>query len=157
MISNSISQNIILYISTCFKIGFLPKSPGTFGSLLAIIFLPLVSYNSILSAFLILFLFMLGIYASGKYATAKNNDPSEVVIDELVGQLLTFQLVSFFTDITLFTISIAFITFRIFDILKPWPICYFDKNLKGGIGIMFDDILAALMASFLVYIIVNAI
>ncbi len=150
-------QKIIIYISTCFRIGFLPKAPGTFGSLLAVVFVPLLFYSSLVSLLLIVALFVIGAYSAGRYATIDNSDPSEVVIDELVGQFLTFYLVNLFTEITFLGVMMSFILFRVCDIIKPWPICYFDKNIKGGFGIMFDDVLAAIMASFFICIIINII
>lgn len=148
--SNNIQQKIIIYISTCFKVGFFPKMPGTFGSLCAIIFLPIITQSVLIGASFILTMFIVGTWASSEYSN--NDDPKEVVIDEVVGQLLTFYIVHLFTHITLFIGIISFITFRLFDIFKPWPICFLDKNIKGGLGIMLDDIMAAIMASISIII-----
>lgn len=111
--------------------------------------------------------FAVNIYIK-KFSTQE--DPREVVIDEFVGQILTcilciFGIVfvhgtklntylpSIITDIAFF-IFLPFILFRIFDILKPWPINWIDRNIKGGIGVMLDDIVAALLASLMYYAII---
>ena len=116
-------------------------------------------------------LFLVGTYASSVYIKDKvEQDPKEIVIDEVVGQMLVIFLTSF-SIIFIFNSKIydqlddkvinfillffmPFTLFRIFDILKPWPICWFDNNIKGGLGVMLDDVLAALFATLTHYVIV---
>jgi phosphatidylglycerophosphatase A len=100
------------------------------------------------------------------------HDPSEIVIDEVVGQMLTSALTmisivfvynselgkhytSEMIDFTCFFL-LPFVLFRACDIIKPWPINWMDKNIKGGVGVMLDDIAAAFMASVLQYAIIFA-
>lgn len=115
-------------------------------------------------------LFILGVIASNQYVKrTRREDPKEVVIDETVGQMLTsiLTLPSFVFALQIYNNNISqslievvtlfvlpFILFRIFDIIKPWPIGWVDRNVKGGIGIMLDDILAAFMASLMQYAII---
>lgn len=116
-------------------------------------------------------LFIAGTYATSIYISGSDNqDPREVVIDETVGQMLTIILSSFsaifiynssisefFSSTTtdlIFLLFLPFLSFRLFDIMKPWPINWLDKNLKGAIGVMVDDIAAAIFASVTQYVIV---
>jgi phosphatidylglycerophosphatase A len=181
-------------IVTCFYIGKIKFAPGTFGSLIAfpfVIFLlyifaradyviPLRNYSltesAVITMFIFLFLviillFCLGIYFSNQYINEyKIEDPKEIVIDELVGQMLVITLCMFssvfiysssFVDkvnptllALLVSFIMPFILFRIFDIFKPWPINYIDDNVKGGLGVMLDDVVAAIFASIMHYAII---
>jgi phosphatidylglycerophosphatase A len=141
--------------------GFIPLASGTFGSLigLGIYMLPHVSefYYLVL---IILFLFLLGVYTSEKMRSRYGEDPPEVVIDEITGQLFTYLIGSIMFELffpfksfdpgfdTTAKISFAvigFFAFRFFDIVKLEPSKYFD-NKNSGLGIMLDDIAAALYA-----------
>ncbi|WP_375326538.1 phosphatidylglycerophosphatase A [Candidatus Tisiphia endosymbiont of Nemotelus uliginosus] len=181
------------FVVTFSYIGKIKYCPGTFGSLAAfplcyLIFLycstenPLAflftnfsmpaaqTITTLIIAFLsCILLFIIGVYFSSHYSKhiRKEEDPSEVVIDEIVGQMLTIILTSFsvlfihWSGLTqylseefinwIFIFILPFILFRFFDIIKPWPINWCDKNIKGGIGIMLDDVLAAIFASVLQY------
>lgn len=154
-------------IATGFGSGKSTCAPGTAGSLLAVglwilgnfIFKQFNFYNSTINAFwIILFciLTILGIFSSE--AHAKNigkEDPGEIVIDEICGQLLAFIATSFVVNIShdYLLIFLAFVFFRIFDITKPYVIGLADQNLKGGIGIMVDDLLSGLAAAALLCIV----
>ncbi len=126
--------------ATLFYLGKLPIAPGTWGSMGALIlwlFLP-VTTSVHLSA--ILLLFVLGVYSSHKVAKYMQvHDPSEVVIDEAVGMGISLFMLPHSYGLYL----LAFIVFRIFDILKP-SFIYQVQNLPGGWGIMLDDVLAGL-------------
>ncbi len=76
----------------------------------------------------------------------ERDDPSVVVWDEVVGYLITM----FAAPLGWYWMLIGFLLFRLFDILKPWPIGYFDRNIHGGLGIMLDDIIAGLFALVIV-------
>ena len=90
-----------------------------------------------------LFFFVLGIWASALTGRALGvADHGGIVIDEIAG----FLLVLAFTPATWLWVALAFALFRVFDIFKPWPIHIADKHIKGGFGVMFDDILAAAYA-----------
>ena len=138
-------------IATCFGIGNIPIAPGTFASIATLPFVYLIekTYGSAGLLFFGSSFFVVGCYVSGRYAKLKQQtDPSSVVIDEVSGQILTFC----FIPITFWSLVIGFLLFRAFDIFKPWPINIADKRIKGGFGIMIDDMLAAGYASFTLYV-----
>ena len=128
------------FAATLFYLGKLPIAPGTWGSMGALIlwlFLP-ITISVLLSV--ILLLFVLGVYSSHKVAKYMQvHDPSEVVIDEVVGMGISLFMLPHSYGLYL----LAFIVFRIFDILKP-SFIYQVQNLPGGWGIMLDDVLAGL-------------
>lgn len=180
--------------ATFFYIGKIKYCPGTFGSLAAFpltyfliyfivnnkIIIPFSSLTlgeaQLVSIFIISFsiclmLLILGTYFTKIYLNYTNSeDPKEVVIDEVVGQMLTIilvffsalfanesHLVKYFSPLTINIILLfilPFCLFRFFDILKPWPINWFDKNIKGSIGVMLDDLLAAIFATVVQYAII---
>ncbi|GAB2196375.1 phosphatidylglycerophosphatase A family protein [Sessilibacter sp. MAH4] len=124
--------------------GLAPKAPGTFGTLAAIPFywlfadLPLAIYLSI-----IVFTSVIGVWicqAGSDYLDV--HDHPSIVWDEFVGYWITMIA----APSGWAWIVAGFVIFRIFDILKPWPISWADKNTKGGLGIMTDDILAGIFS-----------
>ncbi|MGI4753475.1 MAG: phosphatidylglycerophosphatase A family protein [Janthinobacterium lividum] len=182
------------FFVTFFYIGKIKYCPGTFGSLAAFplcyaimyfvvdnkLIIPfanltlneaqLVSVVIIASAICLLLL-ILGTYFTKIYLNyTDSKDPKEVVIDEVVGQLLTVILVFFsavfvnesnvIKHLSTLKVSIIllfilpFSLFRLFDILKPWPINWLDKNIKGSLGVMVDDLAAAIFAAVTQYAIV---
>ena len=133
-------KNIIHFLALGFGSGLSPKAPGTVGTLVAI---PLYFLLSYLSAghyiFMVLVMGIAGIYICD--ITAKDfgvEDDPHIVWDEMVGYLLTMFLAPSGWQ----WILLGFVLFRFFDILKPWPISVCDRVVKGGLGIMVDDILA---------------
>ncbi len=132
-------------VATCGPLGHVQKAPGTVASFLtlplafAILQLPMV-----LQGVLIIALCILGILASEIYfQKTKKEDPKEVVIDEVCGQLIT--LIALPPQWTFFVAG--FFLFRLLDIWKPFPIGYLDRKVPGGLGVMADDIAAGLIAS----------
>ncbi|MBL8017420.1 MAG: phosphatidylglycerophosphatase A [Ignavibacteria bacterium] len=151
----------ITVLGSGFFIGFIPIASGTFGSLLAlgIYLLPHVSEFYYLTLIL-LFVFIIGVYCSDRMRQRYGEDPSQVIIDEIAGQLFTFLIGSVvfelffpfksFDPATAFDTKlvfgiIGFFAFRFFDIVKLEPAKYFD-NKDSGWGIMMDDIAAGLYA-----------
>ena len=118
-------------------------APGTWGSLAAlpIGYILQEAYGNTALIVAALLSFIIGVVATDRYMAESNlqGDPKEVVIDEVSGMWLVLA----FVPMTLTGYAIAFILFRFFDILKPWPISWADKHIKGGFGVMFDDTLAA--------------
>lgn len=140
--SKKICKSPICFIAFGFGSGFSGFAPGTFGTLVAfpIYFLmrDFFQQNYILPA--ITLFFIVGIYIchiAGKCSGAC--DHSGIVWDEIVAMLLILQL----TPDTPSYYLADFLLFRLFDIVKPWPIRFFDQKLKNGFGVMFDDLLAA--------------
>jgi phosphatidylglycerophosphatase A len=184
-------------IATGFGVGKIPFAPGTFGSLLGVFiwvmlnklfsyilisaeqqnnFALLKNSAAIIMGFWIVFcmlIFYLGIRASQYYADKiKKDDPSEIVIDEVCGQIVALFLSSIalrfmyiHSDklqnlasgrlnaelVGIIYILFSFIFFRFFDIVKPFIIGIADKNVKGGLGVMLDDLLAGFAAAALLY------
>jgi phosphatidylglycerophosphatase A len=135
-------------LATWFGSGLLPKAPGTWGSLAA---LPCAWVIALMGGPWLLFVaslavFLLGLWASGHYARSLGqDDPGSVVIDEVAGQWLALLPVA----LQLEYYPLAFIAFRFFDIVKPWPVNWLDQRLKGALGIMADDMMAGLYAAAL--------
>ena len=144
-----------ILLATWFGAGLMPKAPGTWGSLAALPFAWAISANGGQVALLIgaVFAFGVGWWASNVYLQHfGGEDPGPVVIDEVAGQWLTLAAVA--PDPVLF--GVGFGLFRLVDIYKPWPVSWADQKVKAGLGIMLDDILAALYAGAGLYL-VNAV
>ncbi len=136
--------NPIHFLALGFGSGLLPKAPGTFGTLAAIPLYLLLAPSSV-SIYLVSVIVMsiAGIYICGQAAKdAGVHDHGAIVWDEIVGFLITM----FMIPLSWKSVIVGFILFRIFDIFKPWPISFIDKNVHGGLGIMLDDIIAGLAA-----------
>lgn len=136
-------------ITTVMGLGYAPVAPGTFGTAGAFLFCyGLMHFQGAATQNLILIvmsiiLTIVGIYSTNQVSPEWGDDPGKVVVDEFVGYLITMIAVPF----TLKNLLLAFVLFRFFDILKPLGIRYLDKNLKGGTGVMLDDVLAGIYAS----------
>jgi len=138
---------IIMAIATGLYSGYLPKAPGTWGSVVGLI-LYYFLHSLSLPTYLITVgvLLVVGVFAAGSAEKIMDRkDPGQVVIDEIVGILITLTAAPAHPVIWL----LGFGLFRFFDILKPFPINWFDKNIQGGVGIMMDDVVAGIY-SFLV-------
>ena len=140
---------------TLFGIGKIKKIPGSIASLATILFLFFlfhilnVSPNIIL--FLIIIIFFIALYSVSIYIKKLyHKDPKEIVIDEFIGQSIPICLYEVAhdmpkeTDQILTAYFIMFILFRIFDIAKPYPVSYYDKNFKNSFGVIMDDVCAGL-------------
>jgi len=140
---------------TLFGIGKIKKIPGSFASLATSLFLFFlfhilnVSPNIVL--FSIIIIFFISLYAVNIFIkNLTNKDPKEVVIDEFIGQSIPICLYEIAhnmpkeTDQVLKFYFIMFILFRIFDITKPFPVSYYDKNFKNSFGVIMDDVCAGL-------------
>ena len=147
------NKNIITLFVTMFGLGKIPKIPGTFGSLATIIILYILfhifglSSNIILLGLIVIFIFsFLAVAAHIKDKEIK--DPKEVVIDEFIGQSIPIYLYEIShgteksSDEALIFYVVCFILFRFFDIVKPFPVNFFDKNFKNSFGVIMDDVCA---------------
>ncbi len=132
-------------------IGKIKRAPGTFASFFTcVLFLFLFNIFSLVGIFLVtLIIFGYSFIAiNNSFDNFNTDDPQEIVIDEVVGQMLPLLAVPVYE--TLYPLPIiyycisAFLLFRIFDIWKPYPINYVDNNVKGSLGIMLDDIFAGI-------------
>jgi phosphatidylglycerophosphatase A len=159
---------------TTFGVGYLPLAPGTWGSMVGVgIYLlfvwieatasnklagwsePLITaWIHVFNAVIFIVFCLLGIWASGHSTKLfKHKDPSQAVVDEVIGQLLTFLFIPFTFSWKL--ILMGFLLFRLFDIWKPYPIDSL-QNLPAGIGVCADDILAGVYAGAILSIIYAA-
>lgn len=138
------------FIAFGFGSGLLPVMPGTYATLVAIpIFLVLQSFGWIIYAIAILVLTLFGIWLSDKVSKDIGiHDYPGMNFDEIVGYLVTM----FLAPPTWFWVLIGFGLFRLFDILKPWPINWVDKNVKGGVGVILDDVIAGLLSFIVIQI-----
>ncbi|BCA94865.1 phosphatidylglycerophosphatase A [Legionella antarctica] len=143
-IVNRVWQDPVYFIAFGFGSGLMPMAPGTWGTLAAIplYFLLVGSHWGVYLTFTIL-AFILGVWVSDKVSNDLGiHDYKGIVWDEVVGYLLTM----FLAPKGFIWMLLGFILFRIFDIWKPQPIGYVDKKVHGGLGIMLDDVLAAVPA-----------
>ena len=143
--SGSVFKNPVHFLALGFGSGLAPKAPGTAGTLVAIpLYLVLIHWLN-LYAYLgaIIGAFVLGIYLCGRTASDLGvHDHGGIVWDEFVGFWITMILV----PLTWYWLLAGFVLFRMFDILKPFPIGLLDKKVQGGFGIMLDDVIAGLYA-----------
>lgn len=145
-------MRISTIIASVFGIGYFPVASGTVMSLIAIPFAIWIARAGGGPAILIasLIAFAIGVWACGAHVRATGrDDPSECVIDELAGQWLACAGISFnLGPAHAPEFALMFLLFRLFDILKPWPISAAEK-LPGGMGVMADDMLAGLAAAII--------
>ncbi len=129
--------------------GYFPKAPGTAGSALAVVLAAPILLLGGMKLFipLLITLTAIGFWSAHEYSTRlQKDDPKEVVIDELVGMWITLLVIN---PNIWWHYLLAFGLFRLFDIIKPPPIDILDQRIKGGAGIMIDDILAGIFAAIL--------
>ena len=136
-----------------FGLGKIAKIPGTFGSLATIIILYIffhilnISSNIILLVLVVIFIYSFSAVAN-HIKDNENKDPGEIIIDEFIGQSIPIYLyeishgIEKSADEAIVFYSICFVLFRFFDIVKPFPVSYFDKNFKNSFGVIMDDVCA---------------
>ena len=140
---------------TLFGIGRISKIPGSIASLVTTIFLffifQIIDLTPDIVLICLLIIFFVSLYSINQFIKNKENkDPKEIVIDEFIGQSIPICLyeiaheVSKETNEVLTFYFIMFILFRIFDITKPYPVSYYDKNFKNSFGVIMDDVCAGL-------------
>ena len=158
-------KKINVLISTFFGNGYISKIPGTFTSFSTLIILYILfevlqfkNLNYILILYSITFFY--SFYAVMDSETEfENKDPRQIVIDEVLGQALPLILIVYLSSKNLINIPVeiyyflSFIFFRFFDIVKPFPVSYFDRQHKNFFGIIMDDIMAGLYTMLIIYLI----
>ena len=145
-------SDLRILLATWFGSGYAPKAPGTAGSLLALPFGWGIAHfgGQTWLGIATVIVTLIGVWVANAYmAQAGEHDPGPVVIDEVAGQWLAMLPLA--AAINWQIILIAFVLFRLFDIVKPWPISWADKNIKGGLGVMLDDVLAGAAAAAILY------
>ena len=158
-------KKINVLISTFFGNGYISKIPGTFTSLSTLVILYILfeilqfkNLNYILILYSITFFY--SFYAVMDSETEfENKDPRQIVIDEVLGQAMPLILIVYLSSKNLINIPVeiyyllSFILFRFFDIVKPFPVSYFDKQHKNFFGIIMDDIMAGLYTMLIIYLV----
>lgn len=137
-------DRLFMALATGFGLGYLPKAPGTWGTLLAlpihllIVRLPPQGYTAALAIIIVI-----AIVAAGSAEKILDKpDPGSIVIDEVAGMLIAMIAIPAHPLAWL----LAFLLFRLFDILKPFPVNFLDQRFHGGLGIVLDDLMAGLYA-----------
>jgi len=152
-------------LTSCFGLGRLPLCPGTWGSLPVAVIFALMCHFGVSAGLISITMAVLAVagsvicvrYAPAAIVATGKSDPAEVVADEFAGQAVTFWAVPFFitaeisTRQILITTLLGFGLFRLFDIVKPWPIRKLEK-LPAGWGVLADDLLAALFAAIVLLV-----
>ena len=154
---------------TLFGVGKISRIPGSIASLLTTVFLFFLFHVVNISANIILVsiivVFFISLWSVSIFIKAiDNKDPNEVVIDEFIGQSIPICLYEIAHEGTKETSQvltfyfIMFILFRIFDIVKPYPVSYYDKNFKNSFGVMMDDVCAGLyvVAVLVLYMVITS-
>ena len=144
-------------LTSCFGLGLLPIAPGTWGSLPVMLIFALLVSMSISNNYLLLVMLVLALagsivcvgFAPAAIARTGKNDPGEVVADEFAGQAVTFMGIATITPSQMIIAAVlGFLLFRLFDIVKPWPIRKLEA-LPSGWGILADDLLAGVYAAII--------
>ncbi len=134
-------------IATGFYVGRFRYAPGTVGTLLGVPLVYLLVYKWWLTLLFGLLLYAVAVWSANYMVElTREKDPEDVVVDEIVGYFFSFL----FIEPTLKTIAVAFVTFRVLDILKPYPIRLFEKLPKGH-GVVADDVAAGIMNAVILY------
>ena len=154
---------------TLFGIGKIKKIPGSFASLATILFLfflfHILNISTNIVLYSIIIIFFISLYSVQIYIKhSQNKDPKEVVIDEFIGQSIPICLYEVAhgmpknSDQVLKFYFIMFILFRIFDIVNPFPVNYYDKNFKNSFGVIMDDVCAGLyvVAVLVLYMVITS-
>jgi phosphatidylglycerophosphatase A len=139
-------------VATFFGAGYSPVAPGTVGSLAALpLAFALLHMDILVATLIVIGLYFLGLWSANHLEKVSGqHDAQMIVIDEVVGVcvsalLLGWWLVGAADPYLLLLLS--FFSFRLFDVVKPWPISWIDRTVGGGVGVMIDDLVAALMGA----------
>ena len=154
---------------TMFGLGKVPKIPGTLGSLATIVILYIFFHifnlsSNLILIFLIVVFILSFLTVSLHIKDNENKDPKEIIIDEFIGQSIPIYLyeISHGTEKSaneaLIFYGICFVLFRFFDIVKPFPVNFFDKNFKNSFGVIIDDVCAGLyvVLSLICFMVLNS-
>jgi len=137
-------------IGSGFYSGFIPFAPGTFGSLVALLFYLIPGFeNPTVLLFVISLFTVIGVSIGNKFESVYGKDPKQCTIDEMVGMWISL----IFIPKKIWFIAFAFVVWRVLDIIKPFP-ANISEKLNGGIGIMLDDIIAAFYTLVIIHIII---
>lgn len=147
-------RELIIFLATGFYSGYVPYAPGTAGSIVGVALVwgvtaPLADRSAIGAAALIAALFVAGCWASGRAEEIfGQHDSSHIVIDEIVGMAVTM----FLNPASWAALGAGFALFRLFDIAKPEPAGLIDRRMRGGVGVMLDDVAAGVYANLVLQV-----
>lgn len=158
-----VNQALSRVVATVFYVGYLRPAPGTWGSLVAaLLAIPLIYATSLPGLLVaIVVAYVAGHWATSEMTREGPHDPSEIVIDEVAGQWVTLiplalvdymhrpqALDTFWEAVTQWgtSVALAFVLFRVFDILKPWPVSWADRR-SDATGVMLDDVIAGVLGA----------
>ncbi len=146
-------DKVIIFVATGAGLGKIPFAPGTFGTLLGILFVLVFKIiNPMYETIYVVALIIFAIWIADKAEKIlKQKDPGCIVIDEIAGYVVAMVGIS----LSIYTMVTGFILFRFFDILKPFPVKYFEKNFKAGPGIVLDDLVAGILSSISLRILIK--
>lgn len=145
------SGKTALIVSSWFGAGLMPIAPGSFGTLAAVPPVIIVNYlGFVYSTISLIILLPLAVWSSHiSQKILGRNDPSDVVIDEVLG----FLIAVFLLPLSWLSIILGFLFFRFFDIIKPFPIGLIDRKINGSVGIVLDDIVAGIFANICIRVV----
>ena len=136
-------------ILTFFFVGYIKYAPGTIASFLLLLIWYFIPNILLLQASILFLILFSSLYVCNYFSiVSEEKDPGYIVIDEILGMSISLFMIP--KNIALY--FLAFIIFRFFDILKPYPISYIDNNFKNGFGVIFDDIIAGFFTTVVLYI-----
>lgn len=137
-------NRLLLALATGLYVGFLPVFPGTWGSVAAFVPYYFARHLTPLSyIMMLLVVFVIGFFSAGAAEKILDRaDAGPIVIDEIAGMLIALM----FAPAHPLYWLLGFVLFRLFDIVKPFPVSWFDRHIHGGLGIMLDDVMAGLYA-----------
>jgi phosphatidylglycerophosphatase A len=149
-------RTLVIALATAGGVGYAPVAPGTWGALVAVPFLPWlaglrarapVCYGALLAG-----VAAVGVWAAGRAEVVfGGKDHSRIVIDEVAGQLVAGA----FVPGTWSAAGLAFVLFRIFDVVKPYPASVFDRRVPGGLGVVGDDLVAGAYAGLVAWVVLR--
>ena len=147
---------LAVIIATGGGAGFMPRAPGTAGSLVGVLIYLLMEGLSLRAYYLhaIILLFIAGTWAAHRVETFWGHDSQRIVVDEIIGQMIAFSYVAGNFRLPAVYIAVGFGLFRLFDILKPFPLRRLEK-FRGGLGVVADDVGAGLYALGVLTLVLN--
>jgi phosphatidylglycerophosphatase A len=139
--ASAATRRLAIFLATAAYVGYFPFAPGTAGSVVGLLVYAAIRWTdrAVVEGLILLAAFAVGTWAADRAEEQLGKDPSVVVIDEVVGMLVTLA----FLQVTLAGAAVAFLIFRVFDVLKPYPAGRLE-HLHGGPGIMLDDVMAGI-------------
>ncbi len=141
---------------TFFYVGYFPVAPGTWASFFTglIIFFAFKHLSIFLYLFLLLSFFILGSLGADSITKRYEvEDPRWIVLDEVIGMMISLLPLYYNVVFNYKVFVVAFFLFRFFDILKPFPVSWADRNIKNGWGVMLDDVLAGIYSAIILYLV----